>query len=185
MDTSSQAVIGTPSTATEPAQKRQRWGVKQKRQIVEETLAVGASVARVARAHGVNANQVFYWRKQYRAGRLGNSTGALKLLDINPRVWGWHSLGQRAGVDFPYLLYADQVGQPVEPCRATPGVRWIRLATDVPTAVVEFLHRRLGWRAYGRSLASSDVEAVFSKDDPMPGLVECGLIPYLAFKRGF
>jgi transposase len=82
MDTSSQAVIGTPSTATEPAQKRQRWGVKQKRQIVEDTLAVGASVARVARAHGVNANQVFYWRKQYRAGRLGNSTGALKLLPV-------------------------------------------------------------------------------------------------------
>ncbi|HVO27347.1 MAG TPA: transposase [Candidatus Margulisiibacteriota bacterium] len=82
MDTSSQAVIGTPSSATEPAQKRQRWGVKQKRQIVEETLAVGASVARVAGVHGINANQVFYWRKQYRAGRLGNSTGALKLLPV-------------------------------------------------------------------------------------------------------
>jgi transposase len=44
--------------------------------IVEETLVEGASVARVARAHGVNANQVFYWRKLYQAGRLGASTGA-------------------------------------------------------------------------------------------------------------
>ena len=59
MDTSSQAVIGTPSTATEPTQKRQRWGVKQKRQIVEETLAVGASVARVARAHHERPNHDF------------------------------------------------------------------------------------------------------------------------------
>jgi transposase len=28
-------------------------------------------VARVARRHAVNANQVFYWRKKYREGRLG------------------------------------------------------------------------------------------------------------------
>ena len=31
----------------------------------------GASVARVARRNDVNANQVFYWRKLYREGRLG------------------------------------------------------------------------------------------------------------------
>jgi len=36
-----------------------------KRQIVEETMVEGASVARVARAHGVNPNQVFYWRMLY------------------------------------------------------------------------------------------------------------------------
>ena len=39
--------------------KRQLRTVEEKRRIVEETLAEGASVARVARAHGVNANQVF------------------------------------------------------------------------------------------------------------------------------
>ena len=33
----------------------------------------GASVARVARKHDVNANQVFYWRKLFREGRLGIS----------------------------------------------------------------------------------------------------------------
>ena len=83
MDTSSQAVSATPSTGVEPtALRRQRWTVKQKRQIVEETLAVGASVARVARTHRVNANQVFYWRKLYGAGRLGNSAGAIKLLPV-------------------------------------------------------------------------------------------------------
>jgi transposase len=30
-------------------------------------------VARVARAHGVNANQVFHWRTLYRRGRLGGA----------------------------------------------------------------------------------------------------------------
>ena len=40
----------------------------ERRQIVEETLKPGASVSRVARAHDVNTNQVFHWRRQYRAG---------------------------------------------------------------------------------------------------------------------
>jgi hypothetical protein len=34
--------------------------------IVEETLQPGASVARVARQHGINTNQFFLWRKAYR-----------------------------------------------------------------------------------------------------------------------
>ena len=41
---------------------------------MEETLLPGASVSRVARRHDVNANQVFYWRKLYREGRLGSRT---------------------------------------------------------------------------------------------------------------
>ena len=59
-----------------------RWRtVSEKRRIAELTLEPGASVALVARAHGVNANQVFYWRKLYREGRLG-STGATQLLAV-------------------------------------------------------------------------------------------------------
>ena len=42
----------------------------ERRQIVEETMKPGASVSVVARAHDVNANQVFGWRKLYREGRL-------------------------------------------------------------------------------------------------------------------
>jgi transposase len=40
----------------------------ERRQIVEETMKPGASVSQVARAHDVNANQVFHWRRQYREG---------------------------------------------------------------------------------------------------------------------
>ena len=43
----------------------------QKRAIVEETLQPGASVAQIARKHGVNANQVFLWRKIYREQHFG------------------------------------------------------------------------------------------------------------------
>jgi D-aspartate ligase len=117
--------------------------------------------------------------------KLDPRDGQYKLLDVNARTWGYHTIGSKAGVDFPYLLYADQVGEPARASRAASGVRWIRLATDLPTAVVESLHGRLDWRAYGRSVASSDVESVFSWSDPLPGLAELMLLPYLAVKRGF
>jgi len=117
--------------------------------------------------------------------KLDPRDGTYKLLDVNPRTWGYHTIGTRAGVDFPYLLYADQTGEAVEECRAQPGVRWIRLLTDVPTGVVEIAGRRLDWRAYLRTLGQFDVEAVFSRNDPLPGLVELALVPYLAVKRGF
>ena len=46
-----------------------RWrSVTEKRQIVELTFEPGASVALVARAHGVNANQVFKWRRAFERG---------------------------------------------------------------------------------------------------------------------
>ena len=61
---------------------RQRRSIAEKRRIVEETLAPGASVARVARAHGVNANQVFGWRRLYQAGRLGEQKAGMKLLPV-------------------------------------------------------------------------------------------------------
>ena len=46
--------------------KRQRRSAEEKRRIVEATLVPGASIARVAREHGVNANQVFQWHYEYR-----------------------------------------------------------------------------------------------------------------------
>jgi transposase len=44
--------------------------VAEKRRIVELTFEPGASVALVARAHGVNANQVFAWRRAFKSGKF-------------------------------------------------------------------------------------------------------------------
>src|SRR6202012_6170690 len=49
---------------------RRRRSVAEKRRIVELTFAPGASVALVARAHSVNANQVFKWRREFERGQL-------------------------------------------------------------------------------------------------------------------
>ena len=53
------------------SRKRLRRTPEEKRRIVEATFVPGASIARVAREHGVNANQVFQWRYEYRKGALG------------------------------------------------------------------------------------------------------------------
>lgn len=72
MDTFEQVMVETASH-----RKRQRRSIEEKRRIVEETLEAGASVARVALRHGINANQLFSWRKKYREGRLGKTSQLL------------------------------------------------------------------------------------------------------------
>jgi D-aspartate ligase len=110
--------------------------------------------------------------------------GVCKLLDVNARTWAYHSVGGPAGVDFPYLLFRDQIGAPVEETHARPGVRWIRLSTDVPNALRDIWAGRLRPGEYLRSLRGVHTEAVFSVNDPLPGLYEIALLPYLAAKRG-
>src|SRR5450631_1268447 len=50
--------------------------VSEKRRIAELTFDPGASVALVARAHGVNANQVFKWRGALKRGELNEPSAA-------------------------------------------------------------------------------------------------------------
>ena len=61
-----------------------RRSAAERRRVVEETQLPGASVAKVALRHGVNANQVFQWRRLYRDGKLGAPTQSpLKLLPVS------------------------------------------------------------------------------------------------------
>lgn len=77
---------------SQPRTKRRYRSTEERRRIVEETLVPGTSVAIVARAHSVNANQVFEWRKLYQAGLLGSpnaasvgeaSTSCVRLLPVS------------------------------------------------------------------------------------------------------
>src|SRR6266849_7308557 len=92
MDTSERTAVETPKQIT-----RRRRSVEEKHRIVEETLEAGASVARVARRHAVNANQVFYWRKKYREGRLGKVLSS-NLLPVTVSEIPSNKSGQVRGV---------------------------------------------------------------------------------------
>jgi transposase len=63
-----------------------RWrSVSEKLEIVQLTLKPGASVAEVARVHGVNANQVFKWRRAFERGELSESSVALVPVTLESR----------------------------------------------------------------------------------------------------
>ena len=116
--------------------------------------------------------------------KLDPRDGKFKLLDFNARTCGYHSLGPAAGVDFPYLLFRQQLGLPVEAQRARAGVRWVRLLTDVPMAAGEIAAGRLGLRAYLAAFGVREPRRCSARSDPAPGLAELALLPYLAVKRG-
>jgi D-aspartate ligase len=106
-----------------------------------------------------------------------------KLLDINARVWGWQSVCARAGVDFPWLQWQLLHGRRPATTMARPGVRWMRISTDLPTAGREILGGRLTLRDYARSVRPPIVEAVYASDDPVPALVDLPVLALVATRR--
>jgi predicted ATP-grasp superfamily ATP-dependent carboligase len=106
-------------------------------------------------------------------------TGTLKLLDVNHRVWGWHSIGAPAGVDFPYLEWQLHAGSSVTRVRGKPGVRWRRATSDA-VAIAQGVFGRTGTRPALRSLLPAAHGAVWAWDDPLPALLD---LPLFAAKR--
>ena len=111
--------------------------------------------------------------------------GKYKLIEVNPRVWGWHTLAIAAGVDLPYLLYQDMIGEEIKVQVPSNHIKWVRLATDIPTAFTEILKGNMKLVDYVASMKGKKEFAVFCLDDPLPFFAEIAMIPYLWKKRGF
>ena len=86
--------------------------------------------------------------------------GRYKLLEVNPRLWQWHSLAAACGVDLPWIAYRDLIGDPLPPARMHgDGKRWaITLMAGSGHAIERPPY----------------VDAVFARDDPKPALVQIG-----------
>ena len=77
----------------EVAGKRRMRSKRERRQGVEETMRPEApSVAVIARAHGVNANQVFNWRRLYQTGRLDEKPSVTQSASGLPFQIPWRHL---------------------------------------------------------------------------------------------
>jgi transposase len=123
VDTSEQVAIETASRG-----KRRRRSVEEKCRIVQETLEAGASVARVARRHAVNANQVFYWRKKYREGRLGKNQSN-KLLPVTLSDISCAKSGRTSGTSSPFAVGTMEIKLPKGQLRVTGSVEAEALRT--------------------------------------------------------
>jgi D-aspartate ligase len=109
--------------------------------------------------------------------------GSFKLLDINPRVWGWHTLCAPAGVDFPLLAWRLSRGESVPPLTGRCGVRWVRLSTDLPTAIKEIAAKRMSLGEYVGSLRGPVEGAIYARDDVLPALLELPLLVGILARR--
>jgi len=114
-----------------------------------------------------------------------DTRGSYKLLDVNPRVWTWHALGSRAGVDFPYLLWLLASGNNFCAPKAREGVTWRHFFSDLPAAVAELYRGKLQWKEYFRSLSRADEAAVLAMDDPVPLFFDVPTSFYRFGKRAF
>jgi D-aspartate ligase len=107
-------------------------------------------------------------------------TGEYKLIEINPRPWDQHRLGNACGVDLIHLAYCDFTGQPLPQLQQrTAGERWI--AEDV---FVWSLLRSL-WKRDGKFFRllkmarGRRVYAMWLLRDPLPflGFFIAGFVP--------
>lgn len=111
------------------------------------------------------------------------------LLEVNARLWAWLSLAIAAGLDLPYIAFADALGQNPSIGAIRDGTTWIRFLTDVRAAVQAIRSGKLRIWQYLTSLRNTTAFAVFSPSDPIPFMVEpllllIGRINWLISKWG-
>jgi predicted ATP-grasp superfamily ATP-dependent carboligase len=106
-----------------------------------------------------------------------------KILDVNARSWTWNALGALAGVDFPYILWRMAMGEKVGRVRADSDARWMYLSRDILAAISGMLAGMLSPRDYLRSFRRPIAFATFSKDDPLPALVDLPLTAWRMLAR--
>ena len=107
-----------------------------------------------------------------------------KLIEINARFWTWHSIAIAAGVDLPYLLYRDMLGERFRVNDFEKGVKWFRLMVDAPISVALIAKGKMNVRTYLRSWSGKRTFAVWSLKDPLPFLAEILMVPYIIKIRG-
>ena len=111
-------------------------------------------------------------------------TGKYKLLDINARTWGWHTLGRRAGIDFPFLSWQLAHGTQIAEFHAPAGVRWVRALADIRAVLAEIRQGQLTIPAYLRSIRPPFECAIFAFDDPVPALSDLPSVILRSWYRG-
>ena len=118
------------------ASPRRRRSTEERRLIVEETLEAGSSVARVAMKHGVNANQVFKWRRLHEAGGLGpRATREVQLLPVR--------VAEEQEAPRAEAPFAGPVAHSASMQIELPGSVRIRLEGNVDAAMVRVVLKSL------------------------------------------
>jgi predicted ATP-grasp superfamily ATP-dependent carboligase len=126
---------------------------------VEEVVEQGLALLRALGCHGISQVET----------KRDPRDGQYKLMEINPRLWQWHSLAAACGVDLPYIAYRDLIGRPLPPATMDgAGKRWAITLMAGSTLALE---------------RPPYVDAVFARDDPKPALVQIGRFAHRGIHR--
>jgi len=80
---------GTAQNSSKPETvkpKRRQWSEEERQRIVQASLKAGTTVDSVARVYGVNASQIYDWRKQQRQGMQAGKRAALLPVQVTEGV---------------------------------------------------------------------------------------------------
>lgn len=110
--------------------------------------------------------------------------GVYKLIEINPRTWLWVGLAKACGVDYAYMIYCYLNDLPITyPTSYVENLKWINSITDFYFSAKLIMRGDLSFRDYLKSLKGKKVNAVWSWNDIMPGLLFPFMLFYINKKR--
>jgi predicted ATP-grasp superfamily ATP-dependent carboligase len=104
--------------------------------------------------------------------KFDSRDGKYKILDVNTRIWGWHTLGKTAGIDFAYLLWRQKVGLETPPVGARHDAAWLREITDI-VAIIKSPNRGTEVKTLWNAVRRRKLQlATFDFLDPIPFFAE-------------
>ncbi|MCD6486954.1 MAG: ATP-grasp domain-containing protein [Syntrophobacterales bacterium] len=106
-----------------------------------------------------------------------------ELLEVNARFWAWQELTIVAGIDLPYIAFADATGREIPIGSVRDGAKLIHLLTDMYVAGQEIYLGKLTFRQYLASLRGAPAFAILLLKDPLPFIVEAFFLLYRALHK--
>jgi D-aspartate ligase len=101
--------------------------------------------------------------------KLDAATGEYKLIEINPRHWDWHQLGNASGVNLTWTAYCHLTGGHVERTRLrTAPAKWIAEDTLAHYCFQHALNGRMDARKLINDLSGQRIYGIFAWSDPVP-----------------
>jgi len=103
--------------------------------------------------------------------KYDSAASEYKLIEINPRPWDQHRLGNACGVDLIYITYCDLARRPGPAIpRQTAGDRWIAEDVLLWHVLRSFWKRNGEFRSLLRMIRGHRVYSMWSWRDPLPFL---------------